>query len=439
MRRNENITLEDVKPFLEQLTGDGEGRIIELQGNRVSFGRGPDNDVVILSESVSRNHAAIFKRARLWFVEDSGSKNGVLVNGSFHKKTPLTPGDVLQIGDVAFRFSQPRSESVAFEPSAIKRRPFETKSYHEPKPADVNAFIESVENRLVQLKQGGNRLSFYLLSVLGLTGMIFICFPQNKRVKPIAVSRATVGGGDEVRIAPLPGEEGNRAPAERIANEMPESASLATPRLDLAMPSQPLAKRPAETLNDSEEVVAYIEEGRKFLRHRDFESAAKAFQFALIIDTENENAMRGIYAAEHRMSDLEEVPLNELPEIRKNRARKNMKRDGRGHQNEKAGVLIEKARRELVARSYTAALNAALSVQKLRLSKDSELHEEAAGIAAKARQARKEEFEPFLLQAKDKLAAEEFRAARNLCDEILRRDPAYEEAKDCLRRAVRGQ
>lgn len=419
--------MEDVVPFLEQLTGDGEGRIIELVGTRVSFGRGPDNDIVILSESVSRNHAAIFQRAKQWFVEDIGSKNGVLVNGSFHKKTPLAPGDVLQIGEVAFRFNRPQLTGMELEPTAIKRRPYEAHAYQVPQPADLNAFIDSVENKLVQMNHGSNRLSFYLLSVLGLVGLIFLSFPMGKKVAPATVTGANLSTED-IGVTTVRG----------LADK-PESEVAPLPPLKLSSGPDAFLGPKRDPIEDHEEIATYLEEGRKFLRHRDFESAAKAFQFALIIDTENQTAMRGIYAAEHRMSDLEEVPLKELPEIRKSRSKRTAKRGAQDRENEKANVLIEKARRELAARSYTAAINAATAVQKLRLAKESALGEEALGIAAKARQARREEFEPFLLQAKDKLEAKEYRAARNLCDEILRRDPAYEEAKDCLRRAVRGQ
>src|SRR5690606_22834897 len=44
----------------------------------------------------------------------------------------------------------------------------------------------------------------------------------------------------------------------------------------------------------------------------------------------------------------------------------------------------------------------------------------------------KEEFEPFLIQAKEKYAEGDYNSARDLCEEMLKRDPAYEDAKDLL-------
>jgi len=428
MARKEKIelTLDDVVPYLEQLTGDGEGRIIELKGKRVSFGRGSENDIVILSESVSRNHAAIFKKQSNWFVEDAGSKNGVFVNGSFHKKAPLTAGDVIQIGEIAFRFNHPQLEEtkVALEPTLAKRR---AKTQYVPQnPVNLNEFMDSVENRISELRGPTSRLPFYILTVMGLSGLIYLSFPRGTTIRkvtsedPVTASVVETKPVDTVPAAPAP---------EIVTKPLPSvKAPPAT--------QPPLISPRSVVLEDHEEVSAYLDEGRRYLRLREFESAAKAFQFALIIDPENQTAMMGIHAAEYRMVDLQNVPIDQLPALKN---RKQAKRGAHERDNEKAGILIEKARRELAQRNYTASIKAASSAQKLKLAKDSPLAEEAFGIAAKARQARKEEFDLFLNQAKEKLELGEFRAARNLCDEILRRDPDYDEAKDCLRRAVRGK
>jgi hypothetical protein len=57
---------------------------------------------------VSRRHARITSRGALFFVEDLGSANGTLINGSM-RLTPqepylLTNGDVIQIGETALKF-----------------------------------------------------------------------------------------------------------------------------------------------------------------------------------------------------------------------------------------------------------------------------------------------------------------------------------------------
>src|SRR5262245_19544925 len=47
----------------------------------------------------------------------------------------------------------------------------------------------------------------------------------------------------------------------------------------------------------------------------------------------------------------------------------------------------------------------------------------------------KEEFEPFLLQAKEKYAEGDFVASRDLCQEMLKRNSSYKPAKECVLKA----
>jgi len=69
-----------------------------LTGSRVVIGRSPDCDVVLASDSVSRQHAELVAHGDAWSVRDLGSRNGTGVNGvRVNGERPLQPGDVLQI------------------------------------------------------------------------------------------------------------------------------------------------------------------------------------------------------------------------------------------------------------------------------------------------------------------------------------------------------
>jgi hypothetical protein len=90
-----------------QLAADGEmiiGRIDPHRGIR------PEVDLTKYDPAsrVSRRHARITSRGVLFFVEDLGSANGTIINGSM-RLTPqepylLTNGDVIQIGETALKF-----------------------------------------------------------------------------------------------------------------------------------------------------------------------------------------------------------------------------------------------------------------------------------------------------------------------------------------------
>jgi hypothetical protein len=62
-------------------------------------GRGPDCDVVLSDDSVSRRHAEIAVRGRVCAVRDLGSCNGTYVNGRPVVHARLRRGDELQLGE----------------------------------------------------------------------------------------------------------------------------------------------------------------------------------------------------------------------------------------------------------------------------------------------------------------------------------------------------
>ena len=82
-----------------------ERRVLLLDGDRLTIGSAPDNDVVIDEPSVSRVHALLHLLNERWFIEDCGSRNGISVNG--HRLTgmrPLRPSDEVHLGRVRLQF-----------------------------------------------------------------------------------------------------------------------------------------------------------------------------------------------------------------------------------------------------------------------------------------------------------------------------------------------
>ena len=72
-----------------------------------SIGRDAGNDVVLNDEAASARHALLEFADGEWWVEDSGSTNGTLVNGeSIRSRERLQYGDELAVGRVALRLEQ---------------------------------------------------------------------------------------------------------------------------------------------------------------------------------------------------------------------------------------------------------------------------------------------------------------------------------------------
>lgn len=81
------------------LTLDGrELAQYELEKERYTVGRMPDNDILIENMAVSGHHALILNILRDSFLEDLNSTNGTYVNGKLIKKHALQDGDVITVG-----------------------------------------------------------------------------------------------------------------------------------------------------------------------------------------------------------------------------------------------------------------------------------------------------------------------------------------------------
>ena len=84
-----------------------EGSVIRemnLDKERVTIGRKPQNDIQIENLAVSSEHARIVTILNDSFLEDMGSTNGTLVNGSPIKKHILQNNDVIEIGKYTLKF-----------------------------------------------------------------------------------------------------------------------------------------------------------------------------------------------------------------------------------------------------------------------------------------------------------------------------------------------
>lgn len=92
---------------------DPVGQEHSLDNLPVKIGRAVDNEVVIISKRVSREHARIWRDGRHIFIEDLGSTNGTYLNDErVLSPAALRDGDQILVGDVLFSFHDPDSTTV---------------------------------------------------------------------------------------------------------------------------------------------------------------------------------------------------------------------------------------------------------------------------------------------------------------------------------------
>ena len=89
--------------------GPTPGQEFELVKDEFVIGRVEGNDLVIAEPSVSRRHARLLRQGSQVLLEDLGSSNGTFINGKrLIAPTPLMPGDILMLGQVArLKFQAP--------------------------------------------------------------------------------------------------------------------------------------------------------------------------------------------------------------------------------------------------------------------------------------------------------------------------------------------
>ena len=94
----------------EILNGPEDGKIIEIDKEKVTFGRWPDRDIKFLyAKKVTRPHGEIYKKSNAAFIADigkegKGSLHGTIIKRGEEKikikgnKAEIKPGDIIIVG-----------------------------------------------------------------------------------------------------------------------------------------------------------------------------------------------------------------------------------------------------------------------------------------------------------------------------------------------------
>ncbi len=87
-------------------------------GGQITFGRAPQNLVVLPFAAISKEHGYLVEASGSWHIADIGSKNGTYVDGTRVPKatpTPLRDGASVRFGDVSAKFWLPKSFCIDLE------------------------------------------------------------------------------------------------------------------------------------------------------------------------------------------------------------------------------------------------------------------------------------------------------------------------------------
>jgi hypothetical protein len=103
---------------LEVSHPEGTPHEVELPGKAV-VGRDPSCDIVLSDSRCSRQHAIIRETEEGLVILDTGSANGVYVNGRRRERSRLYPGDTVRLGDTLLEVLPDSAATVRAGPGEI--------------------------------------------------------------------------------------------------------------------------------------------------------------------------------------------------------------------------------------------------------------------------------------------------------------------------------
>ena len=104
---------------LRVMSGNDQGKVIELNRPTTSVGRGADQMLVIADIAVSRRHLQIQMTPTGYRMQDMGSPNGTMVNGKRVAEVQLMDGDQIELGNSLLRFEHPPSRPQPEAPPPV--------------------------------------------------------------------------------------------------------------------------------------------------------------------------------------------------------------------------------------------------------------------------------------------------------------------------------
>jgi predicted component of type VI protein secretion system len=101
-------------------------KTVDLNKERITIGRRPDNDIQVDNLAVSGLHATVTTVLNDSVIEDQNSTNGTLINGELTQKHLLKHGDVIEIGKHTLRYVVETTTAAPYQEFAktmVIRRP----------------------------------------------------------------------------------------------------------------------------------------------------------------------------------------------------------------------------------------------------------------------------------------------------------------------------
>ncbi len=483
-----NDTQVDAQQIVAKLLiteGPRQGEEIPVQSYEISLGRSKKADIYLDDEKLSRVHAKIARVGMGYRLIDMNSRHGTYVNGMRVLEHPLTSFDEIQIGKTKIKFLisnllssevgggklAPVGGTGAFNGNTALNQNYEAtrsmqidalpdevlmdlRNPNAPPPVYPNEFMGS----LPQEPEQSSKFRNILIGAVAALLLLFVLMPNadKGKIKGETAASGINGVADKgveiVKIPPsMPKEYAELSPevqrqlegfynsAEKSADEgayedavghlkkihefLPyyKQSREQLDKFQRKLKEKQIAEADEKSKKDAKvDLQTYLDDGKEYLKEGDFERASEAFNSAIVIDPYNDNANKGIKAAQAKVRSIEEIPPERDPEDDKRKL---------------IADLFQQSMAAFTSKSYQSAIDTAEKIRQIEIKGDTQYLNEAKQIIDRSRSLQKEEFEPFLIQAKEKYAEGDYNASRDLCEEMTKRDANFDDAKECVLKA----
>jgi pSer/pThr/pTyr-binding forkhead associated (FHA) protein/tetratricopeptide (TPR) repeat protein len=465
--KTENTAIENQSVVAKLIFVEGPliGKEIPLQGYEITLGRSKKVDVFIDDEKLSRKHTKVARIGNGYRLIDLESRNGTYVNGVRILEHPLNSFDVIEIGNTKIKFLiMDLSAGMMGQAVGLPAVPGqnETKSIQlvvEPPPPPIQmpatGPFSSPQDEVSRPRSSVRNILFGSLVIILVVA--YFAIPtnpetdQNPEKSVVIEEQKPITNPDAALLPQIPKEFSDLTPqAQReveghynnsIRNQEREDYDAALSEIKQLHSLVPYYKESKKlealyfkklkekqkdeateraTRDRYAELQIYLEDGIEYLKQGNFDRAAEAFNNALVLEPQNATAAKGLRAAQLKITDIEKLPPEVDPETEKRKL---------------VAQLMEQALLKYDEKAYQDAINLAEQIRTIEIKGETEYLNQAKQLIDKAKAQQKEEFEPFLIQAKEKFAEGDYNLSRDLCDEMLKRDPSYDAAQECSLRA----
>jgi diguanylate cyclase (GGDEF)-like protein len=150
------------RAYLIVLTGSNVGEMYRLESGESIIGRGTAATIRLGDDGISRRHARVISENNVVRIEDLGSSNGTLVNGTLVTQVALRDGDKIQFGSTTilkFTYHDKLEENFQRAMYDAALRDDLTKAFNK------KHFIDRLEQEIALVRRQNSPLSLVMFDV----------------------------------------------------------------------------------------------------------------------------------------------------------------------------------------------------------------------------------------------------------------------------------